>query len=131
MSTVRSKVPSMVLMTVDTAMVDVEGTTMAVAAVEDMTMVTVAADVEDTTLAAAVEGTTTVVDDTMVVVEEAGAGMDAAAVDVTTAGAGVAALLKRRLHTNKPKLTTDRGFMIEPCCNLRSVSLCLVYTSLK
>ena len=119
---------SMVLMTVDTTMADVEGTTTAVVAVEDMTMVTVAADVEDTTMAAAVEDTTMVVDDTMVVVEEGGAGMAAAAVDATTAGAGVAALWPRRLHTNKPKLTTDRGFMIEPCCNLRSVSLCLVYT---
>ena len=101
---VRSKIPSMVLMTVDTTMADVEGTTTAAAAVEDTTMV---------------------VDDTLVVVEEDGAGMAAAVMDVT---AGVAALWPRRLHTNKPKLTTDRGFMIEPCCNLRSVSLCLVYT---
>ena len=84
--------PSMVVMIVDTTMVDAEGITM----------------VEGTMADAEVTTTVEVGITTVVAVEETIAGMVAAAVDVTTTEvAGAAALLQRQMLTNKPKLTID------------------------
>nr|WP_223112036.1 hypothetical protein [Salmonella sp. S152_61454] len=101
----------MVVMIVDTTIMDVEGITMVEGTMADeevTTMVEVTtADEEVTTTVEAVEGITTVV-----VMEETIAGMVAAVVDVTTMEvAGAAALLQRQLLTNKPKLTTDLGIL--------------------